>query len=248
VRQSAFALVGDLARAAPGVLVGAGGGGGAGPALLAECVAALDGPPPPPPPGAAAAGPPHPAPPLIPPASLAAANNACWALGELGLKVPPAAVAAVAEAAAGRLLRLLSAGAAAAIPRSLVENAAITLGRLAWAAPDALAPAAPALVPAWCAALRGVRDDTEKEHAFLGLAALLRRCPSAGAPPAFAPLAEAVASWRLPLRCEGLAHELAALVRAYRDALGGAGGAGWAAALAPLPPGVRERLAAMCGL
>ena len=134
------------------------------------------------------------------------------------------------------------------IPRSLVENAAITLGRLAWAAPDALAPAAPALLPAWCAALRGVRDDVEKEHAFLGLAALLRRCPAAGAPPAFAPLAEAVASWRLPLRCEGLAHELAALVRAYRDALGGAGGAGWAAALAPLPPGVRERLALMCGL
>ena len=29
----------------------------------------------------------------------------------------------------------------------------------------------------WCMALRSVRDDVEKEHAFLGLAALLRINP-----------------------------------------------------------------------
>ncbi len=31
-----------------------------------------------------------------------------------------------------------------------------------------------------CAALRGIRDDIEKEHAFLGLCALLRLNPQVG--------------------------------------------------------------------
>lgn len=37
----------------------------------------------------------------------------------------------------------------------------------------------PCLLPRRCAALRGIRDDIEKEHAFLGLCALLRINPQA---------------------------------------------------------------------
>lgn len=38
-----------------------------------------------------------------------------------------------------------------ALPRSLVENAAITLGRIAWVCPEPLAPHAPEFLGLWCA-------------------------------------------------------------------------------------------------
>lgn len=38
-----------------------------------------------------------------------------------------------------------------ALPRSLVENAAITLGRIAWVCPEPLAPHAPEFLGPWCA-------------------------------------------------------------------------------------------------
>ena len=221
IRQSAFALAGDLARAAPGALAPS-------PGVLSELLALaagrLD------PAGDTGDGAP-------------AANNAAWALGELALRAPPDAAAAAAAAAAPALAALVAAPAGAA-PRSLVENAAITLGRLAWVAPTAIPPdIVGAVLRPWCAALRGVRDDVEKEHAFLGLAAALRANPAAGAPPNFAPLAEAVSSWR-SLRGD-VAAELPALMASYRAALGDAG---WRAAVGGLAPAVRDKLTVLCGV
>ena len=252
VRQSAFALAGDLARSCPGLL------SSAGTDVVALATEGLS---------ARRAGAPE---------AVSAANNAAWALGEVAVALPAAvgtlAAAAAAAASGGpcsppasfsgpysfsahlppsrvlpaaaeRLSALLCAPPGAA-PRSLLENAAISLGRLSLVAPAALAPGADApFVSRWCQALRAVRDDVEKEHAFLGLAALLRANPAAGAPPAFASLCEAVTSWRLPLRSRPLAEELASLMRAYRA---GAGPHAWGAAVAGLSPGVREKLAAMC--
>ena len=217
VRQSAFALAGDLARGAPRALAAA------LPALLAAAAARLD-------PGDDAAD------------GAPAANNACWALGELALQATPADAAAAAAAAADPLAALLLAPAGAA-PRSLVENAAITLGRLAWVAPAPLAPGAGRVVGAWCQALRSVRDDVEKEHAFLGLAALLTLNPGAGAGANFAHLAAAAASWR-SLRGD-VATALPRLFAGYRAALGDAG---WAAALSTVSPVVRDKLATLCGV
>ena len=53
-------------------------------------------------------------------------------------------------------------------------HSAITLGRVAWVCPGQLAPHLGHFAAAWCNALRSIRDDVEKEHAFLGLCALLR--------------------------------------------------------------------------
>lgn len=64
---------------------------------------------------------------------------------------------------------------------------AITLGRVAWVCPGQIAPHLAHFVGPWCSALRSIRDDVEKEHAFLGLCALLRANPE-------------VLPWRLP-RC-----------------------------------------------
>ena len=54
---------------------------------------------------------------------------------------------------------------------------AITLGRVAWVCPGQIAPHLAHFAGPWCYALRNIRDDVEKEHAFLGLCALLRANP-----------------------------------------------------------------------
>ena len=156
---------------------------------------------------------------------------------------------------------------AGALPRSLVENAAITLGRLAWMCTDALAPHVGAFLGPWydagrtahvpehgvcalpccvrlacrCTALRGIRDDVEKEHAFLGLCALLQLnpqvslrllcilragaagwrccnhqpclCPQGAGQGGFVQLCEAIVSWR-HIACEGLRNSLVQLMQA----------------------------------
>ena len=53
-----------------------------------------------------------------------------------------------------------------------------------------------------------------QEHAFLGLAALLRLNPEA-ALDAWSALCEALASWR-HIRCEGLLNELTQLLHLYK--------------------------------
>ncbi len=216
VRQSAFALLGDLARgAAPRLRA-------ALPALVAAALAALE-------PAAVTAD------------AAAAATNAAWALGELAAGLPPGEAAPWALAASERLARVLAAP-GGALPRALVENAAVALGRLAAAAPELLAPHAPAFVAVWAAALRGVRDGPEKAAAFAGLCALLRRCPAAGAG-AFTPLCEAVVSWAALPADGALEAEIGALMGGYRAQLEGLGQ--WGAALAALSPPAAAKLQAM---
>lgn len=96
--------------------------------------------------------------------------------GELAIKCSGEELKPFVLGALERLVAVLQVP-TGALPRSLVENAAITLGRLAWMCPEPLAPHAAAFLGPWCAALRGIRDDIEKEHAFLGLCALLRLNP-----------------------------------------------------------------------
>lgn len=54
---------------------------------------------------------------------------------------------------------------------------AITLGRVSMICPDPIAPHLGQFLGVWCGALRNVRDDIEKEHAFLGLFSMLRLNP-----------------------------------------------------------------------
>ncbi len=55
------------------------------------------------------------------------------------------------------------------------------MGRVAWVCPGSIASFLPAFVGPWCAALRSVRDDVEKEHALLGLCAMLHINPAVSA-------------------------------------------------------------------
>lgn len=64
-----------------------------------------------------------------------------------------------------------------AYPGCMFACSSITLGRVAWICPEGIAPHLGHFVGPWCAALRHIRDDIEKGHAFLGLCRLLRLNP-----------------------------------------------------------------------
>lgn len=188
VRQSAFALMGDLAKACPSHLM----------PVLQRCFEACAA--------------------LLQHEQLCdrfvrAGTNACWSIGELALRAPDEDMARFAlpllQCLAPVLsMRIMGGG------KGMVENVGISLGRLALRCPEPLVPHLQGFVAPWCLALRRVRDGMEKEQAFSGLCALVQRNPMA-ALPAFVPLANAFSSWRT-LNNEALHRHMAEIVRGYK--------------------------------
>ena len=62
-------------------------------------------------------------------------------------------------------------------PRSLHENAAVSIGRIGFMHPGMVAPLLPDFAQAWCQALFEIRDNEEKDSAFRGLCTLVRANP-----------------------------------------------------------------------
>lgn len=62
-------------------------------------------------------------------------------------------------------------------PRSLHENAAVSIGRIGLMHPRMVAPALPDFAQAWCQALYEIRDNEEKDSAFRGLCTLVQVNP-----------------------------------------------------------------------
>ncbi|CAI5468976.1 unnamed protein product [Closterium sp. Yama58-4] len=110
---------------------------------------------------------------------ISVANNACWALGELAVKVREEISPAVVPVLNNIVPVLTSAQNPRGTNLALVENCAITLGRFAWVCPDVLAPQASHFLVPFLTTLKGIRDDVEKEEAFKGLCAVLRLNPMA---------------------------------------------------------------------
>lgn len=62
-------------------------------------------------------------------------------------------------------------------PRSLHENAAVSIGRIGLVHPGMVAPLLPEFAQAWCQALYEIRDNEEKDSAFRGLCTLVQANP-----------------------------------------------------------------------
>jgi transportin-1 len=211
VRQSAFALVGDLAKmCAPRLAAVC-------PQIMALCISNLEAS-------------------MITQQNMSACNNACWSLGELAIKVNSEQLQPVATAIVERLVPILAAS--TSLPRSILENSAITLGRVTWKCPAAIAPHLRHFLGPWCAALRTIRDDVEKEHAFHGLFAMLQINPQDGLQ-CFALVCEAIASWS-HIRSESLRSEMQQLLQQWKQLLQALGQ--WDQAIASLIPPVAEKL------
>ncbi|KAH8498074.1 hypothetical protein H0E87_017119 [Populus deltoides] len=192
--------------------------------------------------------------------SISVANNACWAIGELAVKVHqeispivmtvmPCLVPILQHSEVMVSMLLLCARFAHDIydvisgaeqelnNKSLVENSAITLGRLAWVCPEILSPHMEHFMQSWCIALSMIHDDVEKEDAFRGLCAMVRRNPS-GALSSLVFMCKAIASWH-EIRSEELHNEVCQVLHGYKQML--RNGA-WDQYMSALEPPVKEKL------
>jgi len=191
VRQSGFALLGDLAKSASTHLQ---------PVLqpiLQSVQASLD------------------------PEHLSVCNNACWSVGEMAVRSDPANMSAAVSQLMIPLIAILC---RPRLHKSLLENAAITLGRFGLICPDVVAPSLANFVKPWCAVLATIRDDVEKEHALRGMvkmayinpAALVNQWPEA---------CKAINSWALERRpmSQQMHKELSDMLMWFKSNLQGAG-------------------------
>jgi len=167
--------------------------------------------------------------------AVSVANNACWAIGELAIKIGKEIEPVVINVVSCLVPILKS---PEGLNKSLIENSAITLGRLSWVCPDIMAPHMDHFMQAWCSALCMIRDDFEKEDAFHGLCAMVAANPS-GAVGSLAYICQACASWT-EIKSEGLHSEVCQIMNGYKQLLGNSG---WEQCMATLEPAVVQRLA-----
>ena len=191
IRQSGFALLGDLAKSAITHLH---------PVLqpiLESVGASLD------------------------PGHLSVCNNACWSVGELAVRSPPASMSAAVSELMVPLVNILC---RPRLHKSLLENAAITLGRFGLVCPEVVAPSLPNFMKPWCHVLATIRDDVEKEHALRGLVKMAYINPAALVD-SWPDACNAINSWVMDRRTmsQEMRQELADMLTWFKSNLQGAG-------------------------
>lgn len=166
--------------------------------------------------------------------NVSVANNACWAIGELAIKVRQE-ISPVVMTVISSLVPILQH--AEGLNKSLIENSSITLGRLAWVCPELVSPHMEHFMQSWCLSLSMIRDDIEKEDAFRGLCAMVRANPS-GALSSLPFMCKAIASWHV-IMSEELRNEVCQVLLGYKQML--RNGA-WEQCMSSLEPPVKEKL------
>ncbi|CAO3608541.1 unnamed protein product [Cunninghamella blakesleeana] len=117
-------------------------------------------------------------------------NNATWAAGEIAIKLG-SDIQPYVESLLQRLFPLMV---NPHIQRTLLENVAITIGRLGLICPSLVAPHLESFIQPWLQSLSPVRDNDEKASAFSGLCEMIKTNPS-GAAKAFPLLLSAIANY-----------------------------------------------------
>jgi transportin-1 len=146
-------------------------------------------------------------------------------------------------------------------PRSLHENAAVSIGRIGLMHPGLVAPHLAIFAQAWCQALYEIRDNEEKDSAFRGFCTLVKSNPpgiakvrnllyrDAGQQPltslpsqALLWFCNAIVRWNTP------SQELNAMFLELLTGFKQSDPAGWQAQVMQFPPVIQERLAQRYGV
>ncbi|MCO5585248.1 hypothetical protein L7F22_039181 [Adiantum nelumboides] len=125
--------------------------------------------------------------------------------------------------------------------KSLSENAAVTIGRLGLVVPDMVAPHLEVFLESWCQALWDIKDNDEKDSAFRGLCEMIQVNPN-GAAKGFVYFCNAVVRWTTP--SQQLNDMFAKILSGFREM----SGAQWDVQKASFPPIIAQRLADRYGL
>ncbi|PWN46719.1 ARM repeat-containing protein [Violaceomyces palustris] len=169
VRQSAYALLGDLAISCFDLLKPY------LPALMPELIRQIE-----------------PEPKME---NVSVCNNAAWAAGEIALQYgPDPELTQWVDELINRLVPVLLSPKSV---KSLSENAAVTIGRLGLVQPNMVAPHLEVFIEAWCQALWDIKDNEEKDSAFRGLCEMIQVNPN-GAAKGFVYFCNAVVRWTTP--------------------------------------------------
>ena len=108
---------------------------------------------------------------------ISASNNAAWSVGEVALRYgrDDTEFRNWVTPLIARLIPILLHPKS---PRSLHENAAVSIGRIGLMHPGLVAPHLQEFAQAWCQALHEIRDNEEKDSAFRGFCTLVQTNPA----------------------------------------------------------------------
>lgn len=127
------------------------------------------------------------------PEFISVCNNATWAIGELSIQLG----AEMKSYLSLILEQLIDNINCSTTPKTLLENTAITIGRLGLVCPNEVAVRLDQFIRLWCMSLRNIRDNEEKDSAFRGVCAMIALNPE-GVATNFVFFCDAVASWANP--------------------------------------------------
>uniref|UniRef100_A0A8R1XN05 Transportin-1 n=1 Tax=Onchocerca volvulus TaxID=6282 RepID=A0A8R1XN05_ONCVO len=167
------------------------------------------------------------------PDSISVCNNSIWAIGEIAMKMGED----MRPHVLGLIPALMIVMNREKGPKTLLENTAITLGRLGISCANEVAPFLSQFIRPWCLALRNIRDNEEKESAFRGLCNMITLNP-AGVLAEFIFLCDAIASWNNPQ--PELKMMFSRILHGFRQQVGDLN---WAAFTSQFPIPLKQRLA-----
>jgi len=123
-------------------------------------------------------------------------NNASWAMGEISVRVSPEQLAPFVDPIATKLIEIVLNPRQEFHP-SLLENCAITIGRLGMVIPGRMALSIGSFLPLWCQQIKRIHDPIEKAHTYTGLVKMVHANPG-DAVPHFAHVCDCIAHCNLP--------------------------------------------------
>ncbi|WVQ79461.1 hypothetical protein IAT38_001560 [Cryptococcus sp. DSM 104549] len=176
-----------------------------------------------------------------PPADcISVCNNAAWAVGEAALQYQSdaSALEPFVPALISRLVPILL---STKSPKSLAENAAVTIGRLGLVCPALVAPDLSNFAQAWCQALWEIKDNDEKDSAFRGFCMMISANPE-GIQNSFVWFCNAVCKWNEP------SAQLDGMFRTILQGFKAGLGESWEQQMVNFPPVLRQRLAERYGV
>ncbi|KAJ7426819.1 hypothetical protein WISP_12198 [Willisornis vidua] len=172
------------------------------------------------------------------PEFISVCNNATWAIGEIsiqmGIEMQPYIPMVLHQ-----LVEIIN---RPNTPKTLLENTAITIGRLGYVCPQEVAPMLQQFIRPWCTSLRNIRDNEEKDSAFRGICTMITVNPS-GVVQDFIFFCDAVASWISPK--DDLRDMFCKILHGFKNQVGDEN---WRRFSDQFPLPLKERLAAYYGV
>ena len=172
------------------------------------------------------------------PEFISVCNNATWSIGEISVKMgndmQPYVTLVISP-----LVDIIN---RPNTPKTLLENTAITIGRLGLVCPPEVAPMLQQFIRQWCTSLRNIRDNEEKDSAFRGVCQMINVNPG-GVIQDFIFFCDAVASWSQPKA--DLKDMFYKILHGFKNQVGEEN---WTKFSDQFPQPLRERLAIQYGV